>query len=230
MAKEKKIRILPGGPYEVSGDVPLRQEIITEDPQKDTQEWKAGKEYTQKDEPYHLCRCGRSKNKPFCDGTHKHTKFHDKEVADRRPYDEKAKCYTGDTVDLLDDEELCAVARFCDHGESVWVYAVASSQPGFEEIAIQQACDCPSGRLTIRRKNGEKIEPELPQEIGTIQDPPSDHRGPLWIKGGIPLEGADGQTYEVRNRMTLCRCGESGNMPFCDASHLQCDHMKGTDD
>ena len=28
-------------------------------------------------ERYTLCRCGGSKNKPFCDGTHLHKKFTD---------------------------------------------------------------------------------------------------------------------------------------------------------
>jgi CDGSH-type Zn-finger protein len=56
------------------------------------------------------------------------------------------------------------------------------------------------------------------------------HRGPLWVKGGIGLEGAKGVKYETRNRMTLCRCGESSNMPFCDATHLHCPHMKGADE
>jgi CDGSH-type Zn-finger protein len=32
-------------------------------------------------------------------------------------------------------------------------------------------------------------------------------------------DGADGFRYEVRNRMTLCRCGASRNKPFCDATH-----------
>jgi CDGSH-type Zn-finger protein len=30
---------------------------------------------------------------------------------------------------------------------------------------------------------------------------------------------ADGKAYEVRNRVTLCRCGSSNNKPFCDGSH-----------
>ena len=31
----------------------------------------------------------------------------------------------------------------------------------------------------------------------------------LWLRGGVQLVGADGFRYEVRNRMTLCRCGKS---------------------
>jgi len=30
---------------------------------------------------------------------------------------------------------------------------------------------------------------------------------------------ADGKTYEIRNQMTLCRCGRSDNKPFCNGSH-----------
>jgi CDGSH-type Zn-finger protein len=37
----------------------------------------------------------------------------------------------------------------------------------------------------------------------------------------VPVVAADGSTYEVRNRQTLCRCGESDNKPFCDGSHKQ---------
>jgi CDGSH-type Zn-finger protein len=39
------------------------------------------------------------------------------------------------------------------------------------------------------------------------------------VRGGIPVVGADGVTYEVRNRQALCRCGASSNKPFCDGSH-----------
>jgi CDGSH-type Zn-finger protein len=29
----------------------------------------------------------------------------------------------------------------------------------------------------------------------------------------------DGAAYETRNRVTLCRCGQSSNKPFCDGTH-----------
>jgi CDGSH-type Zn-finger protein len=39
------------------------------------------------------------------------------------------------------------------------------------------------------------------------------------VRGGIAVVSADGEQYEVRNRMTLCRCGASSNKPFCDGTH-----------
>jgi CDGSH-type Zn-finger protein len=35
------------------------------------------------------------------------------------------------------------------------------------------------------------------------------------------VEGPDGEAYEVRNRVTLCRCGGSSNKPFCDGIHKE---------
>ena len=43
--------------------------------------------------------------------------------------------------------------------------------------------------------------------------------GPLWVTGGIPIERADGEPLERRNRVTLCRCGLSGQKPLCDGTH-----------
>ena len=63
---EKKIKVLPNGPYEVIGDVNDRKGAST------------GYKEIQKYAPegvYHLCRCGGSQNKPFCDGTHKKNGF-----------------------------------------------------------------------------------------------------------------------------------------------------------
>jgi CDGSH-type Zn-finger protein len=55
--------------------------------------------------------------------------------------------------------------------------------------------------------------------IGLIEDPEQQCSGPLWLQGGIPIVAADGFEYEVRNRVTLCRCGASKNKPFCDGTH-----------
>jgi len=82
--------------------------------------------------------------------------------------------------------------------------------------------DCPAGRLVAwDKKTGRPIEPHFEPSIVLIEDPKMKCSGPIWVRGGIPVIGAEGFAYEIRNRVTLCRCGASSNKPFCDAKHLQ---------
>jgi len=94
---------------------------------------------------------------------------------------------------------------------------------------VQEACDCPSGRLVAWDKaTGKAVEPAFEPSIRLIEDPANDCAGPIWLRGGVEVVGADGAGYEVRNRVTLCRCGASQNKPFCDGSHVGV-HFKDTD-
>lgn len=70
-------------------------------------------------------------------------------------------------------------------------------------------------------KQGEAIEPEFKPSLGLVEDLQEGVMGPIWVRGGIPVDSADCTTYEIRNRVTLCRCGKSSNKPFCDSSHVQ---------
>jgi hypothetical protein len=64
------------------------------------------------------------------------------------------------------------------------------------------------------------LEPKFDQSISATKDN-ENVIGPLWVKGGIPVESCKGKKYEIRNRVTLCRCGQSKNKPFCDGFHNQ---------
>ena len=77
------------------------------------------------------------------------------------------------------------------------------------------------------KESGNVVEQELPASIGVIEDPALGCSGPLWVRGGIPIESEDGKAYEVRNRVTLCRCGASNNMPFCNGSHASIKFQDG---
>ncbi len=225
-----KIKILAHGPYEVYGKIPLKKSFIISDEEGYAEKWEDGKSFENLSEPYHLCRCGRSTNIPFCTGAHKKIAFDGAETADNNSYDERAEILKGETIDLLDDKSLCAGARFCDRGKNAWELTLHSGELDNEKQAVYEANACPAGRLTAARKNGEKIEPLLEKEISLIEDPAEQCRGPLWVKGGIEIESSSGESYQVRNRLTLCRCGESSNLPFCDASHFKCPHMQGLDE
>lgn len=49
--------------------------------------------------------------------------------------------------------------------------------------------------------------------------------GPLVIHGPCRIVDHQGNEYELptdRPLVALCRCGASGNKPFCDGSHKEC--------
>ena len=126
----------------------------------------------------------------------------------------------GPTMSLTDAEALCAFARFCDPHGQVWNLVNETDQAGARKLFVQEAGDCPSGRLVARDNlTGQAIEPKFEPSIGLIEDPVNSCSGPIWLRGGIPVIGSDGFEYEVRNRVTLCRCGASKNKPFCDGTH-----------
>jgi CDGSH-type Zn-finger protein len=43
--------------------------------------------------------------------------------------------------------------------------------------------------------------------------------GPLTLVGPLELHAADGQVIYAGEKCWLCRCGNSGNKPFCDGTH-----------
>jgi CDGSH-type Zn-finger protein len=219
-----KIKVSKNGPYLISGRIPLAQQIIGVDKEGTPSEWHAGKTF-QSGERCALCRCGQSKNIPFCDGTHLKANFDGTETTSRKSYAEQAKVIEGPSIRLKDAEELCASARFCHRAGGIWNLVPNSNDSEAKKTAIEEACDCPSGRLVIHDKEEGKVwEPSFEPSIGLIEDPQMGVSGPIWVRGGIPIEAADGRTYETRNRVTLCRCGKSSNKPFCDSSHYPEEH------
>lgn len=213
-----RIKITKDGPYLVSGSVPLFEYTIVYDQDGNSLEYKRTKKY-EVGEAYSLCRCGKSKDKPFCDGAHVAAKFDGTETAKRESYVDCAQTFEGPSVNLADYTDLCAYARFCDLQGSVW-NLVNKSDDLSEKEMIRQCQHCPSGRLVaVDKVSGEPIEEKLEPSIVLIEDPNMECSGPIWVRGGIVIESADGGEYEVRNRVTLCRCGASHNKPFCDGTH-----------
>jgi CDGSH-type Zn-finger protein len=216
--RTRRVVVMKDGPYEVQGQVPLSHQTIVANGRGESLDWKEGAHVPAPDGA-HLCRCGQSGTKPFCDGSHKRVGFDGTETASPAPYLEQAQEIDGPAVVLTDAEGLCAFARFCDPKGRIWNVA---RRDGTEARAIveDEAGKCPGGRLVAwDRTTRHPLEPRFPVSIGLVQDPARGVSGPLWVRGGIPVVAADGTTYEVRNRVALCRCGASANKPFCDGSH-----------
>jgi CDGSH-type Zn-finger protein len=47
--------------------------------------------------------------------------------------------------------------------------------------------------------------------------------GPLKLNGKFVIKDAEGREFDLggRDAIALCRCGHSGNKPFCDGSHRE---------
>jgi len=215
-----KVKVTKNGPYLVSGGVPLSEQSMCVDNEGQCHGWKEGKRYPSQ-ENYALCRCGHSKNPPFCDGTHTKIQFDGTEKATHSLYLEQATEINGPGIKLTDAEYFCAGARFCHRAGGTWKLTKQSNDPDARQKAIEEACDCPSGRLVVWDKGGKAIEPDFEPSIGLIEDTQARKMGPMWVRGGIPIESAEGHIYEIRIRVTLCRCGKSANKPLCDGSHLK---------
>lgn len=43
--------------------------------------------------------------------------------------------------------------------------------------------------------------------------------GPIGLIGEIEIVDADGNVLITQDKTSFCRCGASGNKPFCDGTH-----------
>ncbi|MDD1669206.1 MAG: CDGSH iron-sulfur domain-containing protein [Methanomicrobiales archaeon] len=216
-----RIQVTKDGPYMVTGSIPLVKQVLVCDKRGNSIGWKEGGRYPVR-ETYALCRCGCSRTTPFCDGSHTKNHFDGTETASRVPYLERAEWTEGPDIRLSDAPGFCSHARFCIRGEGIWDLVEQSGDEEAKKTAVGMAANCHSGRLVVwDRKTGKPIEPVFEKSIGLVEGPAEGMQGPLWVRGGIPIIAADGFPYEVRNRVTLCRCGRSGNKPFCDGAHLR---------
>ena len=215
-----KVKIVKNGPYIVTGNVPLYKIVMISDESGHATKFKE-KEVISHNSNYSLCRCGNSKNKPFCDGNHKNIDFNGEEIASKNIYiyKEKARVFETDKLKLIDAIELCDHSRFCLRKGGIR-NLIKKGDPESIAIAKKEATLCPSGRLLLWDKEKNiSTEKTFPKEIVLIHDDEKKCDGPIWLKGGIQLESSDGELYEIRNRVTLCRCGKSKNKPFCDGNH-----------
>lgn len=162
-----------------------------------------------------LCRCGGSKNKPFCDGTHSTNGFTDRKLADSRK--NRRESYRGKRITIFDNRAICAHAGYCSDGlKSVFRYGVEPwidpDAAALDEV-IATIEKCPSGALSYAVDGVAQKENERPPKV-TVTD-----NGPYAVTGGIELMNVEFGAGAPREHYTLCRCGASANKPFCDGSH-----------
>ncbi|MGW4404863.1 ferritin-like domain-containing protein [Nonomuraea sp. NPDC004702] len=218
----QRIVVLRDGPYVVYGRVPLRRKRkIVSAEQKNALTWKTG-EPLETEETYALCRCGRSGAKPFCDGTHAVIGFDGTEAAPMRPYQELQHVHDGVGISARRVGELCVHAAFCiGRTRPIAKMLDDTADSDVRSDVMGRIDHCPSGSYSYAlERGGETIEADLPHAVSVLEEEDG-LAGALWVTGGIPVTRSDGLPLETRNRMTLCRCGHSGNKPLCDGTHRE---------
>jgi CDGSH-type Zn-finger protein len=233
---EPKIVVVKDGPYVVYGNVPLSRKKKITSAQGDSIAWRKT-ETIATEETYALCRCGMSGSKPFCDGSHARFGFDGAEAADPRPTTERIRIvegslteadgetvYEGAGLVVKRDGYLCMHAAFCVGRLKripELMEGVDDSDVRAQIIGMMERC--PSGSyMYALTPGGEDVEPDYPVGIAVTAEE-GELAGPLWITGGIPVVRSDGEPFETRNRMTLCRCGHSRAKPLCDGTHREID-------
>ncbi|WP_363324447.1 CDGSH iron-sulfur domain-containing protein [uncultured Roseibium sp.] len=162
-----------------------------------------------------LCRCGQSKNKPYCDGSHNDIGFVSEPSPGRTP--DELRVFKGKQIDVHYNRLLCSHAGECgkrlnavfDTTRDPWIVP-DNADPDQIRDTVQA---CPSGALSWSEPGGMAIhicgkDPEITLE----------RNGPfrvtrIRLASGVQAEGASADKY------VLCRCGASKNKPFCDGSH-----------
>ena len=214
--KVPKIIVRENGPYLVTGGIPLVRKTPVMSEHGEPLTWKTERDLTTEDS-YALCRCGLSSTKPFCDGTHRSEGFDGTEQAPAGPIADRETTYEGAEIIVKDDRSICVHAGFCGNRvTNVWKMVKDTEDTQVRAQVMAMIERCPSGALSFALEaDGDLIEPDSPQEIAVTPD------GPLWVSGSITLDRSDGQPFEARNRVTLCRCGASKNKPLCDGTHKE---------
>lgn len=86
------------------------------------------------------------------------------------------------------------------------------------DALIETIDKCPSGALSYYKNNdvvnmGNDTEAPEYLQVEVLNN------GPLLVKGTIEVTHTDGRSEIKERRTSFCRCGKTGNIPFCDGSH-----------
>lgn len=125
---------------------------------------------------------------------------------------------SSETIEVTFDPNRCAHAAEClrrapevfDLQARPWMQPEHLDAESLAEVVRQ----CPSGALRYHRLDG--AADEAPDSEVTFRP---QRNGPVNVRGNVQLTDAEGAVFATGPRFALCRCGQSGNKPFCDGSH-----------
>jgi CDGSH-type Zn-finger protein/ferredoxin len=181
-----------------------------------------GGEVIDSGESIYLCRCGASKTKPYCDGSHSAAGFSGKQMTSGKG---SASEFVGKGITVVDDFSLCAHAGACVDGAPETFFTkeagrrVSHPDASPSEQVIATIRQCPSGSLLY------KLRGKLVDDYFTETEVKVERNGPYHVHRAA-LGGEARPATE--NHYTLCRCGASLNKPFCDGMHAKVKFSDGS--
>ena len=92
------ITVTETGPYLVYGRPPLAEQFIMPDESNDSWYFQEGRHFSTESEPTALCRCGASRRKPYCDGSHEKASWDPRLTAQRDALLDNAEVIDGGTL------------------------------------------------------------------------------------------------------------------------------------
>jgi uncharacterized Fe-S cluster protein YjdI len=139
------------------------------------------------------------------------------EVKPSSTRDRLLKEYATDEIVVEWEPRLCYHSQNCvrslpqvfDDSRRPWIKVDAATADEIESAVAR----CPSGALRTRRVG---VAPPRRETRPGIQ---ASANGPQLVTGGVRLLDAEGNVLYEGEKAALCRCGQSGNKPFCDGTH-----------
>lgn len=128
------------------------------------------------------------------------------------------RVYANETIEVHWEPKLCIHVRNCVRGlpqvfdpdARPWVIVDAARAGQIAEAVLT----CPTGALHFRRLDDGPQEAAVePLTVRPLTN------GPLFVRGHVRIVDPDGRLIREDTRVALCRCGASGNKPFCDGTH-----------
>lgn len=131
----------------------------------------------------------------------------------------RLQVYEHDGVRVTFDPTLCIHAAACVRTlprvfrprERRWIQLERGDAAAIADAVHR----CPTGALQI-----DDVHAVPPDSGVTIRTVPG---GPLEVRGRYRLVRDDERDTDGPARVAFCRCGRSGNKPFCDGSHARLD-------
>ena len=202
MSKPVSITVIPNGPLKISAEnITFRY---------------CGAELEVTGDNAFLCRCGESSNAPFCDGSHKKVGF----VAEPSDAEKREiKVWEGNTLRTFFNPNICMHVFYCQPLKELRQRELDGDVDAGAEIA-RVVQSCPSGALTWEAK----VEVPVPNETPAA-DIEITQGGEIRIQCDFEIN-TELQERQPGDRVTLCRCGQSKNKPWCDGRHKKRDGFK----